>query len=128
MNKIRLLSLNVRGINDVRKRNKTFMWIKNQKPDIVVLQETFCTESVKNSLDETCKNFDFIAEHSVTNSPHFRASLRKAENVVDEEEDVAASALLIAVAEVLRHGQTRESHTCTCTWRLVHLTKYEGCF
>ena len=38
---IYLLSLNVRGIRDKLKRSKIFSWINNQKPDIVMLQETF---------------------------------------------------------------------------------------
>jgi hypothetical protein len=39
--------------------------------------------------------------------------LGEAEDVVHEEEDVAAAALLIAIAEVLRQGEAAEGHACT---------------
>ena len=36
-----LLSLNVRGINNSEKRKAIFRWIKQQKSDIIFLQETY---------------------------------------------------------------------------------------
>ncbi len=49
--------------------------------------------------------------------------LRETEDVVDEEEDVTAGTLAVAVAEALCHSKTRESDTGTCSRRLVHLTE-----
>ena len=51
---------------------------------------------------------------------HFRACLREAEDVVDEEQHVLA-----LVAEVFGDGQTRERHAHTCARRLVHLAVHQ---
>ena len=47
----------------------------------------------------------------------FRARLREAENVVDEEEHV----LVLFVAEILGHGERAQGDAHTGAWRLVHL-------
>ena len=38
-----VLSLNVRGIRDLHKRKSIFTWVRNQKADIIFLQETYST-------------------------------------------------------------------------------------
>ena len=40
-------SLNVRGINQTRKRRQLFRWLHNNKFDIIFLQETYSTKSVE---------------------------------------------------------------------------------
>ena len=58
---------------------------------------------------------------------HLRAGLGEAEDVVDEEEHVAA----LHVAEVLGDGERRERHAGAGAGRLVHLAVHEhapGCF
>ena len=52
---------------------------------------------------------------------HLRARLDEAEDVVDEEEDVAA----FLVAEVLGHRQAGQADPLTGTRRLVHLAEHE---
>lgn len=42
------LSLNVRGLNDRKKRRPIFKWIKQKHVDICFLQETYCTSQVEN--------------------------------------------------------------------------------
>ena len=49
------------------------------------------------------------------------ARLGEPEDVVDEQQDV----LLLHVAEVLRHGETGETHPKTGTRRLVHLAEHQ---
>ena len=53
-----VLSLNVRGIRDLNKRKSIFTWVRNQKADIIFLQETFSTPDVFDSWNfsggETC--------------------------------------------------------------------------
>ena len=44
-----------------------------------------------------------------------------AENIVDEQQHV----LLLAVAEVLGHGQTGQCNAHTCSGRLIHLTEHQ---
>ena len=50
---------------------------------------------------------------------HFGTGLREAEDVVDEEQDVLA----FLVAEIFRHGQTRQGNAGTRARRLVHLAE-----
>ena len=44
-----VLSLNVRGIRDLNKRKTIFTWVRNQKADIIFLQEIFSTPDVFDS-------------------------------------------------------------------------------
>ena len=44
-----VLSLNVRGIRDLHKRKSIFTWVRNQKTDIIFLQETFSMPDVFHS-------------------------------------------------------------------------------
>ena len=41
---LRLLSLNVKGISNFRKRRVVFTWCRKQKADVIFLQETHSTE------------------------------------------------------------------------------------
>ena len=40
----RVMSLNIRGINDYKKRRAVFCWVRKQKADIILLQETFSSK------------------------------------------------------------------------------------
>ncbi len=42
------LSLNVRGLNNQKKRRSVFRWVKKMKMDICFFQETYCTSQVQN--------------------------------------------------------------------------------
>ena len=44
MDNIKVVSLNVRGINNCMKRRKVFRYLKRNKADICFLQETFCSK------------------------------------------------------------------------------------
>ena len=44
----KLLSLNVRGIRSCIKRKALFMWLTQQKADIIFLQETYSTKEVED--------------------------------------------------------------------------------
>ena len=57
--------------------------------------------------------------HAAEERGDLGAGLREAEDVVDEEEDVAA----LLVAEVLGHRQRRQAHALAGAGRLVHLAE-----
>ena len=59
--------------------------------------------------------------HAAQQSRHLATSLGEAEDVVHEEQDILAAAVL--VAELLGHGEARERHAQARTWRLVHLAE-----
>ena len=45
--KICILSYNCRGLNNDSNRKKLFLWLQEQKLDIIMLQETFCTDKLE---------------------------------------------------------------------------------
>ena len=72
MNKLRFLSLNVRGLLDAKKRNRFLLWIKNQKPDVVFLQETFFTKGNIGQISRSFKDFGYKDVNSLSDSNHSR--------------------------------------------------------
>lgn len=43
-----VLSLNVRGLNNITKRRSVFRWLHNRKEQIILLQETYSTKPLQN--------------------------------------------------------------------------------
>ena len=54
---IHFISLNVRGIREILKRSKIFMWLKRQACDIAFLQETFLSKDIENIVSKEWKSF-----------------------------------------------------------------------
>ena len=50
-----VLTYNCRGLNNHFKRRKLFLWLKQQKCDVILLQETYCTEKLVPFLKSTWK-------------------------------------------------------------------------
>lgn len=46
--KFKVISFNVRGLNEQRKRRSIFKWLKQKRVDVCLLQETYCTSKVQN--------------------------------------------------------------------------------
>ena len=44
MDSVNIVSLNVRGLHDITKRNAIYRWFKEKKCHICCIQETYCTE------------------------------------------------------------------------------------
>ena len=66
---LKLLTLNVRGLNKNAKRLTLFHWLQENNIDIACLQETFCIESFKEVFNNSCSG---KVIHSFTDSPHSR--------------------------------------------------------
>ena len=60
--------------------------------------------------------------HTPEQGGNFRACLHVAENVVDKEEYV----LILRVAEIFRHGQSREGGAHSRAGGFVHLPEHQG--
>ncbi len=69
INKLKLISLNVRGLTDHFRRRKCFTWIRDTKAENVTLQETFCTKSNQRFFDAS---WGGKVHHSLTESSHSR--------------------------------------------------------
>ena len=61
------VSLNVRGLNNPHKRKTLIQWIKNNKFQIICLQETFL---VKNKIKQFEADWSGKCFHSTSNSSH----------------------------------------------------------
>ena len=70
-NKLRIASLNVRGIKNPEKRIKLFKWFKLKNYDIVCLQETFVTKDI---IDNINKDWDGIILHNLSNSSYAKGT------------------------------------------------------
>ncbi len=69
-NTLKIISLNVRGLNLAKKRQILMHWFKNNRGDILFMQETFC----KTDFSELNNN-KWESHHSFTNSAHSRGVL-----------------------------------------------------
>ena len=66
---IKLATLNVRGLKNQRKRLSIFEWVKKNRIDIMLLQETYCTNKDKASF---LQHWDGEIFHSTSDSSHSR--------------------------------------------------------
>ena len=51
-NNIKIMSLNARGLRDIRKRSNLFFWLKEKQFNICLLQETYWTTDLKNKIQK----------------------------------------------------------------------------
>ena len=66
---LKVITLNTRGLRDSQKRKTVLNWLKNNKADVVLLQETYFTPKMKNILDREWGEHHY---HSYTDSCHSR--------------------------------------------------------
>ena len=71
-----LISLNVRGIREMLKRRKIFMWLKRQMCDIAFLQETFLSKDIENTISNEWTGF-CIYDHGTNHSKGVAILVRK---------------------------------------------------
>ena len=67
MSTINIMSLNIRGLNDEKKRRKIFRWLENNKCDILLFQETFAQKEFPKS-----DAINWVIKHNLSNSSHSR--------------------------------------------------------
>ena len=65
----KILSYNCHGLNDYAKRRKLFSWFESQTLDIIMLQETFCTDKLEPYMRASWKG---KVKLSLTDSSHSR--------------------------------------------------------
>ncbi len=67
--KLKIISLNVRGLIGNNKRWKVFLWLKQQKVDITLIQETHCTVAKLSCFK---LGWEVDSYYSTTSSAHSR--------------------------------------------------------
>ena len=56
---LKMISNNVRGLKDTKKRQKYYHWLRKNDVDIACIQETFCTKEFKK------KTFNYAWEGEI---------------------------------------------------------------
>ena len=69
LQKLCIITLNVRGLRNIAKRQLVFTWLKNHRFDIVCLQKTYCTRELISDFD---KRWGSKTWHSESISNHSR--------------------------------------------------------
>ena len=69
MDSVNIVSLNVRGLHDITKRNAIYRWFKEKKCHICCIQETYCTELNDAQFR---KGWSGNVYHSFSDSTHSR--------------------------------------------------------
>ncbi len=67
MANINIFSLNIRGLNNDKKRRIIFKWLENNKCNVLFAQETFCTKEFPKY-----DNSNWTIKHNLTDSAHSR--------------------------------------------------------
>jgi len=70
MESLKVITLNVRGLNDMFKCRKLIQWLKDSNYDIMCLQETYLTECKENMIYDVWNAKYSI--HNFSDSPHSR--------------------------------------------------------
>ena len=78
---LKIITLNVRGLRQSKKRIALFEWLNHKKFDIC-LQERYCTTNFENSFN---KSWNGKVIHSLSNSMHSRGVCTMFSNTVDFE-------------------------------------------
>ena len=61
---LKLSTLNTRGMRNTLKRKTVFRYLKEKKPDIVTLQETYITDSVIDEWKKQWKGHFFLLDRN----------------------------------------------------------------
>ena len=64
MTGIRLISMNCRGLGDIKKRKDVFMFIKKYKADLFCLQDVHVRKGKENSFRNAWGRHSIVAAHS----------------------------------------------------------------
>ena len=80
MNQIKIVSMNVRGINEYNKRKKSFAFLKKKCPDVICIQETHC----QIEYEELWKNqvgFEIIFSNGTSSSRGVATCIKKSSDI-----------------------------------------------
>lgn len=99
MHNLNIISVNVRGLNSNEKRNKFYIWLEQNRFDVVLLQETHFIDKYKENYDS---RWNSNCIHSFSDSPYSRGVsilFRKELNVdiINEHKSDDARKLLVNV-------------------------------
>ena len=101
--KLQLVTLNVRGIRNSKKRKCIFKWLNDKGYDIVCVQESFITSEIINIINN---DWNGLSYHCISDSAHSRGVSIFIKNGLD-----------ITVNDV---------HTCKDARRLLINIKYKN--
>ena len=68
MSNLSIVTYNCRGLNDIIKRQKLFSWFECEKFDVILLQETFCTQQFEKIFKLGWEGFSLLATSDSSHS------------------------------------------------------------
>ena len=82
---LKLLSLNVRGLGNFRKRRAVFTWCRKQKADLIFLQETHTTKNYESQWKKEWGS-SIMFSHGRTNARGVAVLIRSGLDIVIQHE------------------------------------------
>ena len=82
---LKLVSLNVRGLSNFRKRRAIFTWCRKQKADLIFLQETHSTKAGKYKWKKEWGS-EIIFPHGSSNARGVAVLIKRCLDIVVEQE------------------------------------------
>lgn len=79
LDSLSLISFNVRGLRDIKKRTSLFYWLNRKNIDVALLQETYWTESLDSKLNKEWEGklvYSAGSEHSKGTAILFKKELQ----------------------------------------------------
>ena len=99
---IRLLSLNVRGLSNFRKRRAIFTWCRKQKADIIFLQETHSTVERQ---DQWKKEWGapILFSHGSSNARGVAILIRNGLDITIQLSEISSDSRFIIIKAVIKN-------------------------
>ena len=124
---IKIISLNVRGLGEYRKRKKVFRWLNDRKPEIIMLQETHSVENIVSNWKQQMKGQMYFA-HGSRNSKGVMTILKNLDHVVNKviiDPDGRFLVIDINISEkhfllVNSYAPTEQSNHVTFLGKMLH--------
>ena len=100
-NGLKLVSLNVRGLSNFRKRRAIFTWCRKQKADLIFLQETHSTKENEYKWKKEWGS-KIIFSHGSSNARGVAVLIKRGLDIVVEEELLNSNGRLIVLKSLIK--------------------------
>ena len=98
---LKLVSLNVRGLSNFRKRRAIFTWCRKQKADLIFLQETHSTKENEYKWKKEWGS-KIIFSHGSSNARGVAVLIKRGLDIVVEQELLNSNGRLIVLKSLIK--------------------------
>lgn len=98
LSNIHICTINVQGLRDKQKRQRFYEWVKNQKCDIIFIQESHFDKQLENELKQETKNKCFFSNHtSASRGVCIMINSKLEYDIIDEYKDNDGRIILLNI-------------------------------